>query len=225
MATWSLEHKLERTTKDLGLRPQALSGNYNAPTAWCSIGALGQKLDQVSRENSSGKRSLKLSQTIEGVKLSIPTLVDIHTLLLDGRLSKIMDFALRLVSKLKDWITLEADAWMYNAGSGGDPVPLSSSPASTPVLANSFVKTFEKRFDDVSAWLAKVTSKRDEQAIFFAGLSFHSLWEATAWLAIHLPDHQYGLIVNVHIDMEQVYASIEGQKVIGWLQKKLNCVF
>jgi hypothetical protein len=223
LATRSLEHKLEKTTKELGSRPKALSSDYDTPTAWGSIGALGQKLDQVAKANNSGKWSYELAQSIEGVKLLVPTLVDIHTSSLDVRLDKIKDFALRSVKKLNDRITSEADAWMYNAGST---VPAAAPPVSaastSPDWADTFVKTFEKRLDDVSVRLAKVTSETDEQAIRFAGLGFRSLRESEAWLAIHLPEHQCGLIVDVHIVMEHVHASIGGQEVIGQLQKQIK---
>jgi hypothetical protein len=223
IATRSLEHKLEKTTKELGSRPQALSADYDAPTAWGSIGALGQKLDQVSRGFNSGKWSFELSQAIEGVKLLIPTLVDIHTASLDTRLGKIKDFALRSVKKLNDRITSEADAWMYNAGttSGSPSGPAPSAPT-TPEWADTFAKNFETRLDHMAAKLSKVTSETDEQAVRFAGLGFRTLREGEAWLAMHLPDHQCGLIVDVHIVMEHVHASIEGQEVIGQLQKQIK---
>ena len=112
---------------------------------------------------------------------------------------------------------------MYNAGSAGVAAPPSVPPELTPPdWADTFAKNFEKRLDDVSTRLAKVTSETDEQAIRFAGLGFRSLRESEAWLAIHLPEHQCGLIVDVHIVMEHVHASIGGQEVIGQLQKQIK---
>ena len=74
----------------------------------------------------------------------------------------------------------------------------------------------------MSARLSRVTAETDEQAIRFTGLGFRSTHEANSWLAINLPEHPCGLIVDVHIVMEHVYAAIEGQEVIGQLQRQIK---
>jgi hypothetical protein len=45
LARRALEHKVNMLTREAGVRPAALSSDYNAPTVWGSIGALRSKLD------------------------------------------------------------------------------------------------------------------------------------------------------------------------------------
>ena len=132
------------------------------------------------------------------------------------------DFALRSAKKLNERINTEADAWMYNAPTGGTSAPVSLPTEGTPEWASTFVSSFESRLDEMSTRVAKVTAETDEQAIRFAGLGFRSRREADAWLAIHLPDHCCGLIVDAHIVMEHVNAIIEGQEIIGQLQRQIK---
>jgi hypothetical protein len=219
VAVRSLEHKLEKVTKELGSRPQALSSDYDAPTAWGSIGALGQKLDQVAKGVNPGKTAFDLTQAVERVKQLLPGMVNAHTAPLNDRVTKIKDFSLRSVKKLNDRISVESDAWMFSSNPA--PAPAVKPSTGTPDWS-SFVTTFETRLDDVSARLSKVTAETDEQAIRFAGLGFRSTKEANAWLVMNLPEHPCGLIVDVHIVMEHVYAAIEGQEVIGQLQRQIK---
>jgi hypothetical protein len=95
VATRSLEHKLEMVTKELGgSRPQTMSSDYATPTAWGSIGALGQRLDKVARDSDPGKALQDLAQAIAGVKQLVPTIAEVHTASLEVRLNKVKDFAL-----------------------------------------------------------------------------------------------------------------------------------
>jgi hypothetical protein len=188
VAVRSLEHKLEKVTKELGLRPQALSGDYDAPTAWGSIGALGQKLDQVAKGVNPGKAAFDLTQAVEGVKLLLPGIANAHTATLNDRVTKIKDFSLRSAKKLNDRISVESDAWMFSSNPA--PAPAAKPSTGTPAWA-SFVTTFESCLDDASARLSKVTAETDKQAIRFAGLGFRSTKEANAHLG-----SQFGYLVR-----------------------------
>jgi hypothetical protein len=64
-----------------------------------------------------------------------------------------------------------------------------------------------------------VTADNNDQAIRFAGLGFHSSKESSAWLVAHMPEHQCGLLVDVHIVMEHIQSSITRTNTINMLKK------
>jgi hypothetical protein len=77
----------------------------------------------------------------------------------------------------------------------------------------------ESKITKVSEGLARVKAETDDHAIRFAGLGFRSSKESNAWLLIHMPDHHYGLVVDVHMVMEHVQSQITGTDTINMLEK------
>jgi uncharacterized protein YoxC len=213
MSSRALEHKCEKISHDVGTRPRALGADYNAPTAWGSIGALGLKIDQVSEEFSPGKVAVEISNAIGDMKGLVSDQVSRQTLALDSRLSKIKNFALQSSMKLNGRIDAEMDAWTFGKKPEAD---------ATPDWSSEAIKAFEVRLEDMSSRLSKVTAETDETSIRFAGLGFRSSREANAWLMIHLPDHPCGLIVDVHIVMEHVSASLSSNEIISRLEKQVK---
>jgi hypothetical protein len=77
------------------------------------------------------------------------------------------------------------------------------------------MKNFELRLEGNSTRIARLTADTDEQAIRFSGLGF----QANAWLVINMPSHQCGMIVDVHMVMEHIQATISGKDSLGQLEK------
>jgi hypothetical protein len=91
-----------------------------------------------------------------------------------------------------------------------------------PDWLEDVVKTLERRLEEISIRLSKVTADTDESAIRFAGLGFRSSREANVWLMLSMPEHNCGLVVDVHMVMEHVHASITRLDSISRLEKLLK---
>jgi hypothetical protein len=74
----------------------------------------------------------------------------------------------------------------------------------------------------MSTRVSKITAQTDEAAIRFAGLGFRSPKESNAWLVLKMPDHNCGLVVDIHMVMEHVWASIGSKDSITLLEKLLK---
>jgi hypothetical protein len=56
-----------------------------------------------------------------------------------------------------------------------------------------------------------------QDSVKFNGFGFRRVEEANAWIATHLPDHKFGLIVDVHMVFEHVYCA--SAKTVPTLQQ------
>ncbi len=171
------------------------------------------EIDPVSGEVSTRKVAVDISNAMGDMKDLVSNQVSRQTLALDSRLSKIKNFALQSSMKLNGRIDAEMDAWTFGKKPEAD---------ATPDWSSEAIKDFEDRLEDMSSRLSNVTAETDETSIRFAGLGFRSSREANAWLMIHLPDHPCGLIVDVHIVMEHVSASLSSNEIISRLEKQVK---
>ena len=207
-----MEHKVEKLSTNLGSCPRALGPDYNAPTAWGSIGELGLKLDQVAADNEAAnhpmRAALELGKAVGNVKRSVSVQVDRQTQALDGRLSKIKNFAIQSSKKFNARIDSELNGWGAAKGSNENLV-------GTPDWATEAMKAFERRLDNMSSRVAKETADTDEQTIWFAGLGFWAAKKSHAWVAIHMPEHPCGLVVDIHTVMEHVYTALAPNELIN----------
>jgi hypothetical protein len=232
LALRALEHKVGDLKREIGTRPEALSVEYNAPTMWGSMGALGSHLDSVASKvhNLSSPSEFfvkEFSRAIGPLKEQLLEAVARKTAALESRINKIKTFALSSAKHLQDCLKEQAeDAAMAQFGTlpqrSQQPAPTRAASEPKPEWVDDVIKSFETRIEDISTRLSKVTADTDEQAVRFAGLGFRSHKEAHAWLEIHLPSHHCGLIVDVHVVFEHVHAQIFGTDSIKTSQSLIK---
>jgi hypothetical protein len=131
------------------------------------------------------------------------------------------------VKQLNARIETEIYEIAENAKASSDPRPMFQDPTFSPSLQKpdwleDVVRTLETRLDDMSTRVSKITAQTDESAIRFAGLGFRSPKESNAWLVLKMPDHNCGMIVDIHVVMEHVWASIGNKESIVLLEKLLK---
>jgi hypothetical protein len=229
MAIRALEHKVEKLKREIGVKPIALSADYDAPTMWGSIGAVGSRLDSIEKPTADPvvQVAREVKKVVEPFKEQMLEAVSQKTAALETRINKIKSFALKSTKHLQGLIDdqlqdadLDAD---LRTGPPVTPVKNSrgsgeSDAESKPVWVSEVIQSFEARIEGLSTRLSKVTADTDEQAIRFAGLGFRSMREANAWLMIHMPEHHCGLIVDVHIVFEHIQVQSFGQDSIKALE-------
>jgi hypothetical protein len=213
----ALEYKLDKLSQDLGSKPRALTADIDAPTAWGSIGALASKLDNLGKDQSGieSRTRAALDKVSTPLKDFVVETLAQHTMAVDERMNKIKRFAVKSTQQLNARIDSEAfDSPERNHKPEDKPTD-----SDKPEWVSDVIKSFETRLDDCSVRISRITAKTDEEAVKFAGLGFRSPREANAWLAMHLPEYNCGLIVDVNIVMEHVHAIIGCQPIIGNLEK------
>ena len=152
------------------------------------------------------------------------------TAALEIRINKIKAFALKSTKHLQQCIDdkfEDFDLEHFDGSKAAKQLPGSEfEPPSAddlkPEWVEDIIKSFESRIEDLTTRVSKVTADNDEQAIRFAGLGFRSIREASAWLAIYMPDHHCGLIVDVHTVMEHIQVQSFGQDSIKTLESLIK---
>jgi hypothetical protein len=218
LALRALEHKVGDLKREIGTRPEALSVEYNAPTMWGSMGALGSHLDSAVtkiQDMSSPTEFLRneVNRALAPLKEQLLEAVARKTAALEGRVNKIKTFALNSVKHLQKRLDEQAEDAALDQFGESAPTERTTQAGSgddKPDWVHDVITTFETRIDDISTRLSKVTAETDQQAVRFAGLGFRSHRDAHAWLAIHLPSYSCGLIVDVHVVFEHIHSQIFG---------------
>jgi len=75
------------------------------------------------------------------------------------------------------------------------------------------------RMNEMERELAALRSSKDSTVIKFGQLGLRSQQDCTAWLQLHHPGNEFGLLVDFHLVMEHIYVQINGQKLLANLEK------
>jgi hypothetical protein len=233
LAIGALEHKNDDLKREIGSRPEALSLEYNAPTMWGSIGAIGSHVDVLAKSMSDPKLLVKVEvgRVMDPFKDQLLGAVSKKTSALDGRINKIKTFVLKTAKHLQECIDekgLDEDldfppmspANKTKEAAKAEFIKDADHPK--PEWVEDVIKSFETRIEDLSTRMSRVTAETDEQAVRFAGLGFRTSREANAWLVMHMPAHHCGLIVDVHTVMEHIQVQSFGQDSIKTLESLIK---
>jgi hypothetical protein len=233
LAIRALEHKGDDLKREIGSKPEALSVEYNAPTMWGTIGAIGSHVDAVAKSMPDPKALVRLEVglVMDPFKEQLLGAVTKKTSTLDVRINKIKAFVLKTTKHLQDCIDdqgLDADlnfppaVTLDTAKSGSKSEPVKEENHPKPEWVEDVIRSFETRIEELSTRMARITADTDEQAVRFAGLGFRTSREANAWLVMHMPAHHCGLIVDVHTVMEHIQVQSFGQDSIKTLESLIK---
>jgi hypothetical protein len=204
----AFDYTLKDLISSLGRRPGSLSEDYNSPMAWGSIAALASKVDTFKLPEDPLPALVAMAKA-ERTQLS----QDLATYLS----TKMMDMENKY-SQLKMFVGEELTKVMTER----NPAPAQND-ISSDEIRNS-MSLMDARVDGLKEMVMQLQAKKDEQAIQFHNLGFRGPEEAASWMEKELPDAPFGLIVDVHIVMEHVHASMTNQTITGRLQQlcKIN---
>jgi enamine deaminase RidA (YjgF/YER057c/UK114 family) len=106
LAIHALEHKVEKLKREIGTKPEALLTEYNAPTMWGSIGALGLQLDTMGQniQDPTKKVAQEVKRAVEPFKTQVLEAVSTKMVSLETWINKIKTFVLKMTKHLQQCI-------------------------------------------------------------------------------------------------------------------------
>jgi hypothetical protein len=120
----SLEHNLEKLAREVGSKPQALSGDYNAPTVWGSFGAMGAKLDHAvdtAKRKSAVNVTAEVAVVTDTLKDSLFETVADRAVALETRINSLKSFMVRATKKMTEKLNDKVDRMDFEIEGWGDP--------------------------------------------------------------------------------------------------------
>ena len=208
----ALETKLDDLVTNVGNKPINISEDYDTPNIWSTTSELITKvqktenLESIVTEHSNRLR--KIFDYHQELQMKVQELVGNTQNQLLARINsfetsatKIFQYIQRDINNLKQ---LQSTLGAMN--------PTESSPE---------IKNIKDDLGKLSSQVSALSSEKDEQAIRFNKLGFKSYDEAGAWYAVHVPYDNFGLIVDFHTVMENIYNKTSRLDVI----KKLEHIY
>jgi len=229
--------KYQDLKTDVGSKPLVLDGNFDAPSIWLTIAQIIDEFTSFSDTHSSEVQSFR--KDIEILKRdlnSIPTNVKLHFSPLEDRIEALQDFTVKMARQLKarvDQVNIDPDRFRLSGPTNLEariknlelgPSSVATLEArlhrleSTPVLVSGDSDS-QERLRKLEAELASLRSATDEATIQYGGLGFRTKADCNAWIEIHQPKDNYGLLMDFNTVMEHVYCQIVGQKLLSNLER------
>jgi hypothetical protein len=221
----SLHLRLEALASTVGSVPTHLSFDYLAPSAWATIGAMAEKLDEIDK--SLKVQSSRLDYYKKEINLSVEVQMQSSS---DDSYAKLDAFKTAFISATRglggrlDNVELSmiglTNSTPQPSPASGLPNPRTGLAQATGLPAsqtqgqpinvdgdetNQELKArVEMRIDSLEKKLNGLVSKSDERAIMFSGLGFLSMGDSNAWLEMEQRRHQSGLVVDDHMAFEHL---------------------
>jgi len=198
MAVESFQHTDARITmveQAFGTPPQNLDEVFQAPNLWLTLGSVADLVKGLQLEVSKLKSS------------NVSTTIQANVNVMNKQIHELNMFAVDAIRKLNKRINL------------------------TPSVSSDNLKSFfideinqresilTSRMNEMEKELAALRSSKDSTVIKFGQLGFRSQQDCTAWLQLHHPGNEFGLLVDFHLVMEHVFVQINGQKLLANLEK------
>jgi hypothetical protein len=161
-----LEHKMERVVRGVGAKPLALSSDYDAPTVWGSVGAIGAQLDtvvKVARRKTHHNLAEEVAKITDPFReLLVDTMAE-RAVALDQRISTLKSFMIRSTKKMNEKIDFELiESAPKEAENAAEPAP---GEAPKPEWLEEVMKLFEQRLEGNSARIARLTAPTNRPSV------------------------------------------------------------
>jgi len=184
--------RLSNLEQAFGSPPQDLDERFQAPNIWLTLGSLAEYLKSVYVELSASTPNKQLVDEME---------------VMSSHLNELNLFSVEAFRKLNKRINKIPSVSTFNFHS-----LITEEMDKRESIMMSRLTTMESE-------LASLRATKDSTAIKFGRLGFRSQSDCTAWLQIHHPNDEFGLLVDFHLVMEHVFVQINGQKLLANLEK------
>ena len=222
----NLDLRLTELQDDVGNKPSHLDFDFDAPSIWGTIGTLANTLKEVEPkglqiESIPEAKVVKLIQDSEYSLKSdfISTLkseVDHATMPVGLKVENVRHILIETAKKLRDqtqFNTGEIDTLnrrMDNLALGGRGLTGSTDDLEEEVdLLRDRLSTLEGNMDH---------NNSKGEAIKFNNIGFPSKFESDAWLELHMPEGNFGYLIDFHTLMEHIHHAITGVDSLKQLQ-------
>jgi len=192
----SADARISRLEQDFGSPPPGLEDAFRAPNLWLTLSTLADEIKHLQKEASKFNEQLHMStNNSQNVDL------------LTNQVRELNAFSVEAVRKLNSRIIQSS-----NLASSDFKSFLSSE-------LDQRESQMMKKLHSMETELAALRSSKDSSVIKFGQLGFRSQQDCTAWLHLHHPGDEFGLLVDFHVVMEHVFVQINGQKLLANLEK------
>lgn len=197
----SNETKISKLSSSVGNKPPDLDTNIDAPNLWLTLANIATYVNEFSSRYSQQTTNIH-SQLSE---LNRDKASDINT----------KDTFRKISSKFRE-IDSFLESFARNVNEKIDHIGHSLTPAAptSPIDEN-----FKIRLKNLEEDVNQMKAATDDRAIKFCSLGFKSLRECTAWLEIHSPGTDFGILNDYHMVMEHVFILITGINLNATLEK------
>ena len=219
-----LEHRVETNKRLLGAKPNGLSQELDAPSAWGTLSAIASKMENMAGSSSDHRVKELALQAANGIKQKC--LDKCSTI--DDRLDDLKESLIGATTILKN--ALAADAvridHLENDRDRSEALKMTGAEDVTdsgtkppPEWAEDIITRFQLKVDTMSDRLNRLSADANKDCIRFGGLGFDCLGKAASWLAENVPDHAFGLILDPHTVMANIQASIIGEPCLPKMER------
>ena len=184
--------RLSKLEQEFGSPPQDLDEKFQAPNIWLTLGSLAEYLKALHDEVATSIHNKQLVGEME---------------VMSSQLHELNIFSVDAFRKLNKRINKIPSVSTFNFHS---------------LLTDEMDKresVLMSKLTSMESELASLRATKDSTAIKFGRLGFRSQSDCTAWLQIHHPNDEFGLLVDFHLVMEHVFVQINGQKLLANLEK------
>ena len=167
--------RLSKLEQEFGSPPQDLDEVFQAPNIWLTLGSLAEYLKAMHDDLSGSIRNKRVDGEMEAVV---------------SQLRELNSFSVDAIRKLNKRINKISSVSTFNFHS---------------LLSDEIDKReaiMLSRLTSIESELASLRATKDSTAIKFGRLGFRSQSDCTAWLQIHHPNDEFGLLVDFHLVME-----------------------
>ena len=207
----NLDARVTDLEEEVGDKPVHLERKYDAPNLWGSISAIASIFgSEGAGFNTDSIRSL-LNSTCD--KLERKNESDTDEIKLNVK--SVKDTLINVTRTFKDQISMNARNINYLEKSTSSRSNNLISDHALDELSVDF-KELRLQVEDLDLRLKTMDSHGD--VIKFHSLDFMSKSDADAWLEHHVPNANFGLVVDFHTLMEHIHHSITGVDALKQLQ-------
>ena len=193
------DSKFDNLRMSIGTKPTLLSEEFEAPNLWSAIAQLGEQMIVVqnnfnvikSLQDKSDKLKALLSDLQATVRKNIQQSEhNCHTRInvLETTIHNIVQYLVKDINELKS-----------------RPSTFNKVPATPGVDVSDELQHLKQDLRELSSEVADVKMSNSNNVIKFNKLGFKSLHDAGAWYLTNSPGDHFGLIVDFHTLMENVY--------------------
>ena len=212
----NLDLRINDLESEIGNKPPQLDEKFDAPNLWGVVATSANHINLMDKSDTDYISEDAVQQLIQGNGYSIKRSILSRVEPLESTTSSLKNTLIGVARRLKQ----QADV---NTKDIQGIMTSSSFSSSGPSLPKDFAADISSDVDILKTKLEEHDIKLAKlnvtgEAIKFNSLGFISKIEADAWLELHAPNGNFGLIVDFHTLMEHIHHSITGVDALKQLQ-------
>ena len=203
----NLNLRLKDVEEEVGNKPVHLEKEYDAPNLWGSVSTMASLFSSFTEKKSTALTEESMNFALNSAIRNLEVKNDLGSDTLRSSIKFVKDTLINVSRSLKDQISTNTQDIAYLDRTTSS---RSTFGGSDNIMDNLTVEFNEMKtqIDGLEVRLTNMESQGD--SIKFHSLDFNSKQDSDAWLELHVPKGNFGLIVDFHTLMEHLHHSITG---------------